>query len=133
LEIQYNIKLSPYPTDYVYEHFHPQQTSQVVYVGRGSGSRAWSSEGRSQGHMVWMREWQCLGYSPDQYVRIVFRKLTPQQAIEKEKQLLALHTQRGALLFNDALNQGQVRQHRNKFLPDGPRRDTNGRWKEPRV
>jgi hypothetical protein len=128
-EIQYNIALRSYPTDYSYEHFNPRQPSQVVYVGRGSGSRAWSSDQRSPAHLVWMREWQCLGFAPDEYVRIVVRKLTPQEAIEKEKQVLAHHAMKGCLRFNDALNEGPVRQHENKFFPDGPRRDTNGRWK----
>ena len=43
--------------------------------------------------------------------------------------ILNLRAMKGHLLFNDALNEGPVRQHKNKFFPDGPRRDSNGRWK----
>src|ERR1700683_3381956 len=77
-EISRTIILRPYPTDYVYLHFHPQRPDEIVYVGRGSGGRAWSSDGRSTAHQLWMMEWQGLGYSPDQFVRIAARGLTPQ-------------------------------------------------------
>jgi hypothetical protein len=40
------IRMQSYPTDYVYVHVHPQRPNEVVYVGRGSGSRAWSIGGR---------------------------------------------------------------------------------------
>lgn len=116
------------PTDYVYIHVHPQRTDEVVYVGRGSGGRAWSSACRSQAHLVWMREWQALGYSPDQYVRIVSRGLTPQQAEKREQQLLAFHRKRGDQLFNKQLYKGGTRQHQNRFHADGPRRDTERKW-----
>jgi len=77
-EIHYSFVLRSNPTDYVYEHFHPQRITEVVYVGRGSDGRAWSSACRSHDHLVWIREWQALGYSPDRYVRIVSGGLTPQ-------------------------------------------------------
>src|ERR1035441_3468914 len=60
-EISRSIVLRPYPTDYVYLHFHPQRPDEVVYVGRGSGGRAWLSDNRRTDHQVWMMEWQAQG------------------------------------------------------------------------
>jgi hypothetical protein len=122
--IPHRIIMTSNPTDYVYVHVHPQRTDEVVYVGRGSDSRAWSSAHRSKAHLVWIREWQALGYSPDQYVRVVFRGLTPQRAVKKEEQLLAFHRKKGDQLFNKQRYKGGTRQHQNRFYPDGPRRDT---------
>lgn len=128
--IPYRIFMTSNPTDYVYVHVHPQRTNEVVYVGRGSDSRAWSSARRSKSHRVWIREWQALGYSPDQYVRVISRGLTPQQAVEKEQQLLAFHLKRDDQLFNKQLYKSGTRQHQNRFYSDGPRRDTKGKWKK---
>jgi hypothetical protein len=120
----YSLRMQPYSTDYVYVHFHPQRVKEVVYVGRGSGSRAWSIGGRkTQDHRVWIREWAALGYSPDQWVRIVFRGLTPAQAIDQERKLIAWHVTRGDSLFNIQGNKKElVRRHKSKFFPEGPQR-----------
>lgn len=120
----YSLRLQPYPTDYVYVHFHPQRPEEVVYVGRGSGSRAWSIGGRkTQDHRVWLRQWAALGYSPDQWVRIVYRKLTPAQAKDRESKLIAEHVARGDRLFNiQGNNKELIRRHKDKFFPEGPQR-----------
>jgi hypothetical protein len=120
----YSLRMQPYSTDYVYVHVHPQRPNEVVYVGRGSGSRAWSIGGRkTQDHRVWLREWAALGYSPDQWVRIIFRRLTPAQAVEKETKLIAFHVKRGDSLFNIQGNKKElIRKHKNKFFPEGPQR-----------
>jgi hypothetical protein len=128
--ISRRIVMTSNPTDYVYVHVHPQRTDEVVYVGRGSDGRAWSSARRSKAHLVWIREWQARGYSPDQYVRIVSRGLTPQQAVKLEERLLAFHWEKGDQLFNKQSYKGRTRQHQNRFYADGPRRDTKGTWKE---
>jgi hypothetical protein len=127
--VSHRIVLRPYPTDYVYIHFHPERPNEVVYVGRGSGCRAWCSDRRSKLHRLWMREWQAEGYSPDKFVRVEFDGLTPQQAEKREKQLIALYRKKGHLLFNGQLNKGNIRPHGNRFLPDGPQRDTKGKYK----
>jgi hypothetical protein len=75
-----------------------------------------------------MLEWQALGYSPDQFVKVVFRGLTPEQAEKKEKEVIAFHKKRGELLFNDQWNADNIREHRNRFFPAGPQRDT--KWKQ---
>jgi hypothetical protein len=131
--IQYAIRMQSYPTDYVYVHVHPQRPNEVVYVGRGSGSRAWSIGGRkTQDHRVWLREWAALGYSPDKWVRIVSPGrggLTPAQAVKMEKELIAFHVNRGDRLFNVQGNKKElIRRHRNKFYPEGPQRDSKRRW-----
>jgi len=128
---QLTIRMQSYPTDYVYVHVHPQRPDEVVYVGRGSGSRAWSIGGRkTQDHRVWLREWAALGYSPDKWVRIIEPTgLTPAQAIEKEKKLIAFHVNRGDSLFNAQGNKKElIRRHKNKFFPEGPQRDSKRRW-----
>jgi hypothetical protein len=126
--ISRTIVLRPYPTDYVYLHFHPQRPDEIVYVGRGSGGRAWSCDDRSTAHQVWMLEWQSLGYSPDQFVKIVARGLTPQQAEKREKQEIAFWKAKG-LLLNLQLNKGNVRPHSNRYFPGGPKRATKGKTK----
>lgn len=137
---QYAIRMKSNPTDYVYVHVHPQHAQQrpndpsiVVYVGRGSGSRAWSIGGRkTQDHRVQLREWAAAGYSPDKWVRIVSPGkggLTPAQAIEMEKELIAFHVSRGDRLFNVKGNKKElIRRHKNKFFPEGRQRDSKRRW-----
>jgi hypothetical protein len=121
---RYSLRMQPYSTDYVYVHVHPQRPNEVVYVGRGSGSRAWSIGGRkTQDHRVWLREWAAQGYSPDQWVRIVSRGLTPAKAIDQEKKLIAWHVNRRDSLFNIQGNKKElIRRHKNKFFPEGPQR-----------
>jgi hypothetical protein len=127
--ISHRIVLTQNPTDYVYVHVHPRRPAEVVYVGRGSAGRAWSFARRSHDHLVWLREWQALGYTADQWVRILHRGLTPQQADKKEKEAIAFHKKLGHQLFNDLLNKGKTRPHRNRSFPDGPLRDTKGKWR----
>jgi hypothetical protein len=128
---QLAIRMQSNPTDYVYIHVHPQRPNELVYVGRGSGSRAWSIGGRKkQDHRVWLREWAALGYSPDKWVRIVHQGLTPAQAIEKERKLIAFHVNRGDSLFNIDGNKTElIRRHKNAFSPEGPQRDSKKRWR----
>lgn len=128
-EITRTVVLRPYPTDYVYLHFHPQRPDEIVYVGRGSGGRAWSSDGRSTAHQLWMMEWQGLGYSPDQFVKIAARGLTPEQAERRERQEIDFWLAKGHLLFNVQHNEGEIRPHSNRYFPDGPQRDTEGKYR----
>ena len=124
MPISMRIVLTPNPTDYVYIHFHPQRPETVVYVGRGSAGRAWSSACRSRSHRVWMLEWQALGYSPDQFVKVVARGLTPEQAMRRERQEIQFWQKKGHMLFNGQLNKDNIRPHGNRYFPEGPQRNT---------
>lgn len=75
-----------------------------------------------------MMEWQAQGYTPDQFVKIAARGLTPEQAEKREKQEIAFWLTKGHLLFNVQLNEGDVRPHSNRYFPDGPQRDTEGKY-----
>ena len=77
---------------YVYEHRHPT-TKQLVYIGMGSGHRAFTcpndkSVHRSKEHAKWM--WSLLrqAYTPEQWTTIVARGLTKAEALQQEKQLI---------------------------------------------
>jgi hypothetical protein len=72
-----------------------------------------------------MLELQARGITPDQFVKVVFRGLTPQKAEQKEKELIAHHKPE-RLMFNTQFNKGNVRPHRNRSFPEGPQRDTKG-------
>ncbi len=92
---------------YVYEHFHPE-TKKVVYIGKGTGGRAWSygySKSKTQNrgnrtkeHQAWMNELFERGYTPDQFVRVVKRGLTNKEALSLE--LAMLDESKYAGLFN---------------------------------
>lgn len=73
---------------YVYEHFDPF-THVIVYVGTGTGGRAWSSTSRSSAHKAWLGTMARLGLTPDQFVRITARGLSAQAAFAAE--LAAIH------------------------------------------
>jgi len=59
------------------------------------------------------------GFTPDQYVRIEFRKLTSEEAIKLERQVLTFYRKKGVLLFNKERGyQGPVRTYDNKWMSD---------------
>jgi hypothetical protein len=95
---EYRIHFTPYPKHYVYVHFHPQHPDDeryVVYVGEGVDSRAWNRYHRLDDHRYQMRDWQDLGYTPDQFVKVVRRKMTKAQPVHFEKQLVRYYLKRG--------------------------------------
>jgi hypothetical protein len=123
MAISRSVALTPYPKHYVYIHFHPQHPDDinyVVYVGKGTDGRAWSRRERQKDHSHWMRDWQDLGFTPDQYVKVVFRGLTAKQALNLEAQLIKLHLKKGCILFNDTGKPKQTRRYR-PFFPDVPK------------
>lgn len=102
-EITYRMRYQPHPKHYVYIHFHPEHAGDekyVMYVGKGVDSRAWNRYHRLDDHRYWMRDWQNLGYTPDQFVKIVHRKLTAQDARKFEKDLIRYYLRKGCSLFN---------------------------------
>lgn len=82
---------------YVYEHIDPQD-NQVIYVGRGSGSRAWMyvHPFRAEEHSDFLSALVAEGYLPCDWVEIIFRNLTLEESVLKEKELLGL----GRPMFN---------------------------------
>ena len=67
---------------YVYQHVDSDGT--IVYVGMGSGARAWRVEGRTPEHKQWM-----LSKMPSQFKwNIVDEGLTQQEAFALEHKLL---------------------------------------------
>jgi len=117
-ERKYRIRLLPYPKHYVYIHFHPDHPddpSYVMYVGKGTDDRAWSRRGtRSDDHWYQVRDWQNLGITPDQWVKIVRRKMTADQALRFEKQLIKFYLDKGASLFN---REGQPSAQQRTYTP----------------
>jgi hypothetical protein len=78
---------------YVYKHICPK-TKEVVYVGYGSYGRAWNCGGgktplRSQEHHEWMVGLLCEGFTPDQWIEIVKRNLSREEA--RADELLNIH------------------------------------------
>lgn len=120
--------LRPCPRWYVYVHYDPRrvrendprQIDHVVYVGKGTRARAWvDTRPSSPDHGRWLRDLQNDGFSPDQFVRIEKRRLTPDEALRLERQLIAFYRQNGALLFNkERAWSGPTRQYENKWMPD---------------
>jgi hypothetical protein len=124
----YQVVLSPYSRCYVYVHFDPRkvrpddksQIDHIVYVGKGTRERAWADDRtNSSGHSLWLRDLQYQGFSPDQYVQIMSRNCTEEQALKTEQELLNLYRSKGVLLFNNEPGyKGPVRNYQNKSLPE---------------
>jgi hypothetical protein len=71
------------------------------------------------------------GFTPDEYVRIEFRKRTSEEAIKLERQLLTFYRTKGVLLFNKERGyKGPVRPYDNKWMPD-PKFGELGRTQRP--
>ena len=71
--------------NYLYIHKHPQ-TGEIVYVGKGSNSRAWEiSTRRNPPHREWMSELTLGGCIPCDWVVITHRDLSSESASSLEK------------------------------------------------
>ena len=95
---------------YVYKHIDPE-TNDVVYVGKGSGGRAWDvTRCRSQNkdHQEWMQSLCAKGYTPDEWVEICYKGLTEEEALRIEKDFLS----KSLTAFN---RQGGENQHQSKM------------------
>ena len=72
---------------YVYYHVDPD-TYEIVYVGKGLHGRAWDvtrNRGGNIGHLDWMKSLTDKGYLPCDWVSIVRRGLSEQDAFALEK------------------------------------------------
>jgi LysM repeat protein len=74
---------------YVYLHTDPV-TREIVYVGKGSGNRAWTiAKGqRSDAHCEWYYEYEKKGYTMDELVTIYSKSLTSEEAKELENKCI---------------------------------------------
>lgn len=75
---------------YVYLHTDPS-TKEVVYVGKGTGGRAWDvtrARGGHREHQAWMQRLMVEGYIPSDWVTVLGKSLTQEQAFSLEKQYL---------------------------------------------
>jgi hypothetical protein len=93
---------------YVYLHIHPE-TKEVVYVGKGTGGRAWaigsssspSGRGnRTKEHQTWIQGLLNAGYTPADYVVIAAQSLDNRSARKIEAELTEENKNSGAKLFN---------------------------------
>lgn len=78
-----NIKIHNY---YIYKHIHPS-SKEVVYIGCGSGGRAWATTTRDYAHQEWIKD-VVIEYGIQSYVDIVLESSCRKTALLVEKQLL---------------------------------------------
>lgn len=89
-----------YQQFYVYTHKDPR-TSNVVYVGYGSGQRAWMMLNstytgpryghRSKEHHSWYKQLEALGFTLEDIVKIQFKNLSKEKAKILESTLIKAH------------------------------------------
>ncbi|MBU6231650.1 hypothetical protein KGP36_03195 [Patescibacteria group bacterium] len=73
---------------YIYKHIDPF-TGECVYVGQGSGGRAWVCSGaRSEEHSKWMSDLLSLGITPDKWVEIVDSNTSKKEVQKIEHNLI---------------------------------------------
>lgn len=77
------------PRYYVYFHRDPE-TSEVQYVGHGCGARAWLSNEpfRSYLHSEYLGMLENTGFTPDEWVDVVKKGLTKEEACEQERRFI---------------------------------------------
>lgn len=77
---------------YVYKHVDPN-TSELLYIGMGSGGRAWQvgkSHGplRGEEHNEWSESLMAVGITPDKFVEIIQSGLEREEAYNLELSLI---------------------------------------------
>lgn len=75
---------------YVYYHVEPD-TREIVYVGKGTGGRAWDvtrARGDHKNHQNWMLGLMEKGYVPSDWVVVYSKGLLEEEAFTDEKELL---------------------------------------------
>jgi hypothetical protein len=82
---------------YVYLHIDPR-TSQEVYVGKGSGSRAWALSNRKKTHRDWIEELKDLEMLPIIKIAHVFDN--ERAALVKEVSVISFLIKSGRKLLN---------------------------------
>lgn len=93
---EFNSRLRNENRFYVYKHVDPD-TGDLLYLGKGSGQRAWMCLGgyddtryghRSREHAERLNGFMDKGYLPCDWVVIVERGLTSSAAMKKEQELI---------------------------------------------
>lgn len=123
---------------YVYQHVHPV-TGELVYIGKGTGGRAWDvtrCRGTHRQHQEWMEAMMEEGYVPSDWVQIVNQALPEKEAFALEKE--CLHDS-GGTIFNRQSGQRNYQakltddQAREIYLSDEPVRVLAQRYKVSRA
>ena len=86
------------PLYYVYEHV---RGSEVRYVGKGKGNRAWSEQRTTKDHSDWVLN--CI-HNDESFVQMVATRLTEEEALELEKQQIRTRILEGEPLYNKTYN-----------------------------
>ncbi len=71
------------PIDYVYTHIEPTSET-VVYIGSGSKHSAWEKGHRNFNHNKWVEKLIQEGYIPNDWIRVVDKNLTIEEAHDLE-------------------------------------------------
>lgn len=108
---------------YVYAHIDPN-TQEIIYIGYGSGHRAWTFNAlvfRQEIHMAYLRELIYKGFLPSEWVVIKERLLSKEDAMLKEKELIQLYKpifniQKGLGSMTDNNKKQQAKQLRSDGL-----------------
>ncbi len=96
---------------YLYLHVDPK-TQSVVYIGKGTGGRAWDCAYTSRGnkqHQAWMVSLLEQGYTPADFVAVLEQNLNEIEAQTRERELIEQHLKSGSPLFN-LMQRGQTKQ-----------------------
>lgn len=77
---------------YVYFYRCPE-TGEIMYVGKGTGSRAWNTsrmKGDTQERHEWKQGLMEAGYLPDDWVMVsqIHRNITEEEALKEEKEYI---------------------------------------------
>jgi hypothetical protein len=75
---------------YVYFHRNPY-TEEIVYIGKGCHGRAWDvtrCRNQHKEHQDWMKHLCLSGYLPSDWVEIVEKELTEEEANKAEKRYI---------------------------------------------
>ena len=83
-----------------YVYLHRRGDGRVVYVGKGTGSRAWHFSNRDHAlHVRWMRRFVNQGKLG--FCEVVSWHLTEEEALAEEKHLIWHYEELGDKLFNN--------------------------------
>lgn len=91
---------NPFPSSYeepkkyyVYAHIDRRSNGgDIIYIGHGCGGRAWLSTVpfRDEAHADKLKEFEDRGETPDEWVKILKKRLTKQEACEYERSQIKL-------------------------------------------
>ena len=82
-----------------YVYLHRTSTGKVVYVGKGTGVRAWESKRTSPLHSRWI-EWH-LNQGSTKFCEVISYYLSEEDALDEEKYTIKHYEKFGSKLFND--------------------------------